>query len=269
LDVSHVLNRQTMSDAGLAHECYYSRSTVGAYLPRHMDERHEETKGPRGWILPSRRSVSWLIYLSDVDLVGGALRTFPQRDFHYVKPGILESGSHNGNLQVGWIDMKGRMGQSVTLPVYLDSWFSLPHSAGSGVMDPHCILYTIPLFDKEASTDVLYITKPWNNDPIQMATSDFLKLQAEIDGSSDTKEATLFGSKDYAKGFRLLEDRESWEFGPPANSIIEDITPKRGSLVMFDSVSVPHEVAKVEKNTRSALAGWFHEETQQFPYDLA
>ena len=30
-----------------------------------MDERHEELKGARGWTTRNRRSVSWLLYLSD------------------------------------------------------------------------------------------------------------------------------------------------------------------------------------------------------------
>ena len=37
-----------MKDPTLAHECYYSQSKPGAFLPRHMHERHEELKGPRG-----------------------------------------------------------------------------------------------------------------------------------------------------------------------------------------------------------------------------
>ena len=266
LETSSSLNRPTMSDATLAHECYYSRSTAGAYLPRHMDERHEEFKGPRGWMLPSRRSISWLIYLSDVDLVGGQLRTFPQRNYNCGKPGILECGSHNGNLQVGWIDIN----DVTTLPVYLDSWYSVKDPE-TGMAIPNCILYTLPIHDgykngdNGTTQDILYITKPWNNDSIHMSTSDFLSVQAEVEGSKEAATVEFFTNHNYAKGFRVLENRESWKHGPPPGSLPIDITPKRGSLVMFDSVSVPHEVLNVEKNTRAALAGWFHEETQQFP----
>lgn len=48
-----------------------------------------------------------------------------------------------------------------------------------------------------------------------------------------------------------------------------DIIPKQGSLVMFDSVTLPHEVLIVENNTRSALAGLFHEKTQGFPTNFS
>ena len=131
---------------------------------------------------------------------------------------------------------------------------------------PQCILYTLTNNGGGGTKqDVLYITKPWNNDLIHMSTSDFLAMQGEKDGSKEAGRAILFLNQNYAKGFRVLEDRESWNHGPPPGSLPIDITPTRGSLVMFDSVSVPHEVLNVEKNTRAALAGWFHEETQQFP----
>jgi len=75
-EVSEVLDRPTIvlhgggRDGGdsnsikIHHEGYYSLSKVGSFLPRHMDERHEEMKGSNGWLLPSHRSLSWLIYSS-------------------------------------------------------------------------------------------------------------------------------------------------------------------------------------------------------------
>ena len=38
----------------------YNWYEQGARLGRHLDEHHEETKGTKGWIYPSRRSVRWL-----------------------------------------------------------------------------------------------------------------------------------------------------------------------------------------------------------------
>lgn len=292
-DVSTTLHRPSMNDPTLAHECYYSQSKPGAFLPRHMDERHEELKGPRGWMLPSRRSISWLIYLSDVDLVGGDLRTFPQSKFETVGSfGSIESGCHDGNLQIGWIDVSSSSlslssspslsssaendGDVKTFPVYLDSWYTPKKNQGVTNDDndsndeaaiPLCILYTV----SDTTNEIIYITKPWSNDSITMSTTDFLKDQAakkkEVDGQN-----SLFMNHIYAKNFRLLEDREAWSLSGnngdgnvPLGSESIDIIPKRGSLVMFDSVTLPHEVLVVERNTRSALAGWFHEQTQEFP----
>jgi hypothetical protein len=87
------VNRPSMGRRDLNHELYYSLSLkgmyllhrcilycsarptdrpvalncVGAHLKRHLDERHEELKGRRGWMELSRRSVSWLLYLCDSD----------------------------------------------------------------------------------------------------------------------------------------------------------------------------------------------------------
>ena len=49
------------------------------------------------------------------------------------------------------------------------------------------------------------------------------------------------------------------------NMIVVHILPTGGTLVMFDSVAVPHEVLGVEKGGRLAVAGWFHEMQQEFP----
>jgi Rps23 Pro-64 3,4-dihydroxylase Tpa1-like proline 4-hydroxylase len=37
-----------------------------------------------------------------------------------------------------------------------------------------------------------------------------------------------------------------------------------GSLVLFDSVSLPHEVLSTLQGERLAIAGWFHEDQLSF-----
>jgi len=59
-------------------EQYYSVSGAGASLPLHMDERHEEAKGARGWAGTYRRSLSWLVYLSDPQHGRSAAWPLPQ-----------------------------------------------------------------------------------------------------------------------------------------------------------------------------------------------
>ena len=44
-----------------------------------------------------------------------------------------------------------------------------------------------------------------------------------------------------------------------------DVSPEGGTLVLFDSVTVPHEVRTTTAGERIAIAGWFHEEQQEFP----
>ncbi|CAM9471560.1 unnamed protein product, partial [Heterosigma akashiwo] len=60
-------------------EISYTRFGPGAFLKRHLDEHHEELKGRFGWQKPTRRSVSWLVYLNrgwDGARHGGQLRCY-------------------------------------------------------------------------------------------------------------------------------------------------------------------------------------------------
>ena len=259
-------------------ECYYSQSAPGSSLARHMDERHEETKGPRGWLLPSRRSLSWLIYLSETDeknegkewdaqINGGLLRTFPQKSYRNIERSTdvsscgdtADCGQHDGNLQVGWQVATDE--KQSTHPVFLDSWYDHINPY-TGIAEPHCILYTV----REASKE--YITAPWSIDALGGANAaDFLQHHAQLESnrSAGDDSPALFLQSAHAKQFRLLEDRDAWTKFPgemPAGSIQEEILPIRGTLVVFDSVSLPHEVTAVLTGKRAALAGWFHEETQ-------
>jgi len=281
--LSETLNRpsirSTRDDIGIYHECYYSKSEVGSRLPRHMDEKHEEAKGPKGWMTPTRRSLSWLIYLSTpadwtLEENGGALRTFPQRFISQQQPkNNLPSTTHDGNLQVGWL-VGGEDGQpsfdDFSRPVYLDSWYPVMgivmDSEGS-VPEPHCILYVV----NDSTGKREFITRPWLTEQLQgLAQMDFMKLCAEhdpvaVDGQNE-ETPLLFLKKIHAKAFAPLEDRMGWDRGEiPRGSETVDILPLRGSLVIFDSVQLPHEVEIIKEGTRLALAGWFHEKTQEFP----
>jgi Rps23 Pro-64 3,4-dihydroxylase Tpa1-like proline 4-hydroxylase len=248
MQLSDQLGRESMKDSNLAHECYYSQSRAGASLARHMDEFHEETKGTRGWLLPSRRSISWLIYLSDENWSesnGGQLRSFPQQNFLASRK--VEVGSYDGDLQVGWLDLTSNS----TLPVFLNSWYK---SEDTKNLPGNCILYTIINGEKTP------ITLPWSSEMVG-SFYDFIKMQRER-----KDESSLFLTPEYSQKFKLIQDREQWSDGsPPPGSIVEDIIPRRGSIVMFDSVTLPHEVLPVISGTRTALAGWFHEMTQPIP----
>ena len=47
--------------------------------------------------------------------------------------------------------------------------------------------------------------------------------------------------------------------GEDGGERIRDIAPEGGTLVLFDSVSLPHEVMPTVGRERFALSGWFHE----------
>jgi hypothetical protein len=264
-----------------------------------MDERHEESKGPRGWLLPSRRSLSWLIYLSetldekngissqswDAEKNGGLLRTFPQR--HY-RPrsdvgwgNTVHCGSHDGNLQVGWLlvaqshhdssSVNETTGGAIAHPIFLDCWYQHLNPY-TGEIEPHNVLYIVRKLAITTTTSdgmdsdkeqIEYITVPWMPDAVGGNVMEFLQHRATLESSPEHSSERLFLNLKYAFQFKLLEDREAWDRGDdPAGSEVEDILPLRGRLVVFDSVTLPHEVTSVINGSRSALAGWFHEETQ-------
>ena len=76
------LGRESLIPEGTRkHEMTYNLYNPGAQLGRHLDEHHEETKGVKGWMLPTRRSVTWLVYLNDgwTAEEGGTLRCYPRQ----------------------------------------------------------------------------------------------------------------------------------------------------------------------------------------------
>ena len=99
------LDRPSLAPEGSRkHEMTYNWYEPGAKLGRHLDEHHEETKGTKGWMMPTRRSVTWLVYLNErwAAEEGGALRAFPR-----TKPCDQAVGADAGNLQVGWRRARG------------------------------------------------------------------------------------------------------------------------------------------------------------------
>ena len=44
---------------------------------------------------------------------------------------------------------------------------------------------------------------------------------------------------------------------------LQDVDPLGGTLVLFDSVSLPHEVLATQNRERWACSGWYHEDQQE------
>ena len=49
---------------------------------------------------------------------------------------------------------------------------------------------------------------------------------------------------------------------PSMDEELEDVDPRGGTLVLFDSVSLPHEVLATKNSERWSCSGWFHEDQQ-------
>ena len=226
-ELSDILDRQSMKE-NVDHETYLSLGKVGTLLPRHVDERHEETKGRLGWLSNSRRSISWLIYLSFPDewttSYGGALRTYPQ-NIRVQLDSTNQCGSHQGNLQIGWL-----RSIDCVQPVYLNCW----------------------ILDDDEYKSALYIRK--NNETI------YITRNFDIKKSNGNYEEFFINQNLGASKFYKIEEYEKWKMdSPPSGSTTMDFLPVAGSLILFDSVSLPHQVQEVLAGSRIALAGWFHE----------
>lgn len=233
-ELAIVLDRPSLCNDESQHECYFSKSSIGASLPLHLDERHEEVKGRKGWLSPSRRSISWLIYLSDdgwSDENGGELRSYPQI------PNVASNvGSDDGNLQIGWL----KPIPDTVYPVFLD-------------------ISRTNYFDFSGmKLSALYIRQGDNR---RYITKNFDIIDSNT-GSARTNFDKFFF--DDSNQFYRIEEIEKWVTGnTPTGSKVEDFLPKKGTLVLFDSVSLPHEVMATMKGQRLALAGWFHEDLYQ------
>ena len=61
-------------------------------------------------------------------------------------------------------------------------------------------------------------------------------------------------------GVRLIRGSLDRNEAPPPGEAIREIRPVAGTLLLFDSVAVPHEVLAVTaERPRVACTGWFHE----------
>ena len=220
------------------HEISFTRFGAGANLARHVDEHHEELKGRAGWSKPTRRSISWLVYLNEedwnADTDGGELRTY-ERISRSSKP----VGARQGDLQIGWLaptqtDNKER-------PVFLDG--------RRGGVSGKCALY----IDSDDGERRIYLTKEFESDPYLFLTSDFFVRNL------------LIQDHDLGRRFHYLEQPKSAAtayFKADSGETSKDVAPTGGTLVLFDSVTLPHEVMATKERERWASSGWFHEVQQ-------
>ncbi len=276
-------------------EMYYSISPKGSYLPRHQDERHEETKGDKGWINDTRRSISWIIYLNDDwanhHADGGALMVDSKRKEPSGSGGELRAfcrkggwcGSNDGNLQVGWLRRDINTTNQNILdfefdPIFLDSWVKVEACVGGKYPEesdecdamkwrPMSALYRIikgssrhsraeDEFRRQDFPQREYLSKPFGPDSPTWPPTSKLGLEP----LEFAKALVLqLSNKDFRDNFISTEDISGHGIE------IIDVVPNAGTLVLFDSVVVPHEVLEVKSGQRLAVAGWFHEDQQTFP----
>jgi hypothetical protein len=286
------LNRPTLSDGGRGegegggkrHEMTYNWYEPGAKLGRHLDEHHEETKGTKGWIRPSRRSVTWLVYLNENWNAedGGALRCYPRSE-GCISTNDVQVGAHDGNLQVGWVTGMG--GEEVDggilrqHPVFLDCFrpsggaalYRVAKSSSSGDDETRIILsvhdfdvppqpidfasFLVPdARDAFEQISTSRVDPRFVRSPIPLADGGAGKAGGvdEMETATTTTTTTTDAIDRVGASGEIIGD-----------GTFMDVTPAAGTLVLFDSVTLPHMVMEVTgSRQRIAATGWFHEDSQ-------
>ena len=192
--------------------------------------------------------MTWLIYLNEdwnADKHGGCLRCFERKTSPINKTGSRGSG----DLQIGWL--KATRDEPYEIPVFLDSQHS-----GVGANSGMCAMY---IDDPNGGGGRTYISKNFHSQPTLYVAGSELLVQS-----------TMINDKDLAKRFKFIElpksavtdwlQRKEDEFQEDERTL--DVEPLGGTLVLFDSVSLPHAVLPTTTRERWATSGWMHEDQQ-------
>lgn len=241
---SRLHDRPTLAnDFRQSHEIEYLRYGVGARLQRHTDEHHVELQRPNGSRIPkkpnaTRRSVTWMVYLNDGWEAedGGQLRLHER-----LNPAVAPVGARGPDLQVGWLRATPVEGEQ---PVFLDP-------LRPGPENENCVLYT---YDAGGNKRDLS-QKPFANVALYLGGGDAMARKLMVDNSADAGRLHLIDAPKSLVSSVLPPPGDAGEDG---GERVRDIVPKAGTLVLFDSVSLPHEVLRTNRE-RYGIQGWFHE----------
>ncbi len=259
-----LIDRPTLAnDIAQTHEMEYLRYGEGALLGRHVDEHHLELKRPNGSKLPlkpnaSRRSITWLIYLNDEwdEADGGQLRLHERSS-----DAIAHVGARGNDLQVGWLRAGGGRGgaggrtstSSSDYDVYGEQPVFLDPNR-DGPENETCMLYTMDGVGNKRDLS----RKPFANIALYLGGGDKVARRLMIDDPVDAERFHLIDApKSLVSSMGLLKGPGPIG-GEDGGECIRDILPRAGTLVMFDSVSLPHEVLQTNRE-RFGVQGWFHE----------
>ena len=255
LELESVLHRRLTLDEHGA-QAKYAIAKQGEPLAYHVDQRHEALGGSHAVHHgeKTRRSLGWLLYLSDDGWdepggsgSGGTLCTYPRYD------AVGRCGVHDesGDLQVGWIE-RGQGSE----PVFLDGWV-LPAWMEGGTLEDYAHWRGGGggggFESEEAFWSAMKQVQP--------------AYQLYCDGADGRRENLSevherpTGSERVPSLREMLHPhvRDGWSStiarGHEKQRLVE-VSPRGGTLVIFDAVTVPHEVTAVVSGERLALFGF-------------
>mmetsp|Transcript_59557 Transcript_59557/g.176895 ORF Transcript_59557/g.176895 Transcript_59557/m.176895 type:complete len:287 (+) Transcript_59557:3-863(+) len=268
--------RTTLAEnAAQTHEMSYTRYGPGAFLPRHTDEHHSELKkahpvasgdenikrltansatavssvsldsgtgggGEAGGRKPvtTRRSVTWLVYLNEAWQPGngGELRVHERK-----APSAARVGARGANLQIGWLRATGGHDEE---PVFLDANRAGPNNC--------CLYACLADGSKRDLSKESFSASP----ALYLAGGDFFARKLLVDDPADQERFHLCDAPKSPVSAMLPQPGDAGEDG---GERVTDVAPRGGTLVLFDSVSIPHEVLATRGTERFSCSGWFHE----------
>ena len=257
VELERVVGRTLFLDA-LGAQAKYTIGKLGEPIHWHIDQRHEAFATRHYGQEPTRRSLAWLLYLSDDGWNepggsgnGGELRAYPRADV------AGRVGAHEGNLQVGWLD-RGCGSE----PVFLDCWVAPDWMAGGsladlrrdwaeqyeaeaeldatlqGLVQPAYVLYCV---DSDGQRDC--VSDVWESPLRDDSTGEYLQHVPSL------REML---PEELRAGFSSTTAQH------PQQRCVE-VAPRGATLVIFDSVAVPHEVLPTIEGERLLLFGFFAE----------
>ncbi|GFH55233.1 hypothetical protein CTEN210_11709 [Chaetoceros tenuissimus] len=224
-------------------DIYLSAGTLflfdSVFLPHEVLQTNRERFGkrPHGSKLPlkenaSRRSVTWLVYLTDdwdPEQDGGQL-SLHEREYESVFP---VGAAIRNDLQVGWLKANPSKGLGEQ-PVFLD-----PNR--DGPENETCVLYT---FEKDGRKRDLS-KAPFANLALYLGGGDAVARKLMIDNAADAKRFHLIDApKSLVSSFVKSDANDK---GQDGGEKIKDIYLSAGTLFLFDSVFLPHEVLQTNR----------------------
>mmetsp|Transcript_17839 Transcript_17839/g.25716 ORF Transcript_17839/g.25716 Transcript_17839/m.25716 type:complete len:185 (+) Transcript_17839:106-660(+) len=183
-----------------------------------------------------------MVYLNDDwnELDGGQLRLHERK-----QPSVSCVGARGGDLQVGWLKADVQNGEE---PVFLDP-------LREGPENENCMLYTV---DSDGNKRDLS-SKPFANIALYLGGGDAMARKFMVENRSDAARLHLIDAPKSLVSSVLPPNIDP--AGEDGGERTRDVVPRAGTLVMFDSVSLPHEVLQTQKE-RFGVQGWFHEKLQ-------
>ena len=249
---SQLTDRPTLATTkinGLTFDIQYLHYRPGALVSRHVDDRHVELKRPGGARLQkkpdaTRRSITWLAYLNDdwdPKRDGGQLR------LHERAQPSSHVGALDTHLQVGWLRATATEGEQ---PVFLDPFRGDAESE-------NCMLIT-----RDANGKTRDLSRaPFANTALREFGGDAAASRLMVDSAADQSRFHLIDGPRRVVSQWLPPGEDGLgrgAAGEDGGERVRDIVPRGGTLVLFDSVSLPHEVLATNR-LRYGLQGWFHE----------